>query len=947
MKNLKPTLVLAIMLLSAGFLHAQYTLSSVKIYPPADRYQFSEMIGKLEIDHYMTLDDGAIQVELGPREMQVLRNSGYQHQVLVPDVAERNRVLNNEYLRQREATGLNAEQFRLAFEQPGGKIESIIPTPSRFEVKSTFGGYYRYQEMEDAIDELVADFGTGPNAIISKSTLGTQSAQGRDIYVVKISDNVNTDDTNEPEVLFVGVQHAREAIGGSSMIFLMQFLCENYGTDPRVKALVDNREIYIIPCMNPDGWEHNYSLNSNGGGMWRKNRRSMGGGNYGADLNRNWGVDWGNCSSPIQGSSSSCGSFNASADTYFGPSAFSEPETRAIRDFTYTRDFVAMIDQHSYGPYYSLPYGRESLHPGGLPADEDNFYNYLSAAMGKYNGMRAGNSYEALVYEVAGGVKDWMLRGDIGVGTKQRVFGFTGEGGGGGGSFWPPMNQIIYLCKGMTYQNLQLLYMAGSYVDMVDKSDVITNTKSATFNFQARRVGLGNEPVTVTLIPIENVMSADAPVTISSIPDYYDTYNGNIGYTLYPALTNGQRIRFAWQVSTGGITYSDTITKFYHSNPASMVIFEDNMDGNYSTNWSTSQTNAGTTQTNSNNNDYWRFTASGTGYGGGSSKAMSESNAGSKYRARVTYARSTLNSTLNLTGATAAYLTFWVKHFAENHRDKLQVQVSTNGSTWTALRGLTTIEEKSIDGSTIGNQPALTGIREDWIREMYDLSDYLGQSNLRLRFEFTSDATSNFHTDEDDGFYIDNLQVIRSTSTLVTLPVQFLSFTGYLQPDETVRLDWAAITDQQHDRFEVEKSSNGIDFVKIGNGPANAPYWHIDPAPYPGNNFYRIKQYDIDGDVTYSHIVNIYYNPSNLKVNVYPNPVKDVLTISITSSVPDRYSVTVTDLAGRKVHEEKQLLSATQREVNINLSAQSAQMFIVTVRNGRNEIIATRKVTRE
>jgi len=499
----------------------------------------------------------------------------------------------------------------------------------------------------------------------------------------------------------------------------------------------------------------------------------------------------------------------------------------------------------------------------------------------------------------------------------------------------------------MTYQNLQLLYMAGSYVDMVDKSDVITNTKSATFNFQARRVGLGNEPVTVTLIPIENVMSADAPVTISSIPDYYDTYNGNIGYTLYPALTNGQRIRFAWQVSTGGITYSDTITKFYHSNPASMVIFEDNMDGNYSTNWSTSQTNAGTTQTNSNNNDYWRFTASGTGYGGGSSKAMSESNAGSKYRARVTYARSTLNSTLNLTGATAAYLTFWVKHFAENHRDKLQVQVSTNGSTWTALRGLTTIEEKSIDGSTIGNQPALTGIREDWIREMYDLSDYLGQSNLRLRFEFTSDATSNFHTDEDDGFYIDNLQVIRSTSTLVTLPVQFLSFTGYLQPDETVRLDWAAITDQQHDRFEVEKSSNGIDFVKIGNGPANAPYWHIDPAPYPGNNFYRIKQYDIDGDVTYSHIVNIYYNPSNLKVNVYPNPVKDVLTISITSSVPDRYSVTVTDLAGRKVHEEKQLLSATQREVNINLSAQSAQMFIVTVRNGRNEIIATRKVTRE
>src|SRR5690606_702586 len=124
---------------------------------------------------------------------------------------------------------------------------------------------------------------------------------------------------------------------------------------------------------------------------------------------------------------------------------------------------------------------------------------------------------------------------------------------------------------------------------------------------------------------IENVMSAEAPVTISSIPDYYDTYNGSIGYTLYPALTNGQRIRFAWQVSTGGITYSDTITKFYHSNPASMVVFEDNMDGTYGTNWTSSQLRGGT----SSSTDRWRFTSAGSGYGGGSSRAMSESDAGS------------------------------------------------------------------------------------------------------------------------------------------------------------------------------------------------------------------------------------------------------------------------------------------------------------------------------
>lgn len=945
MNRLKSILTLCVLALSTTIASAQARMSSVKIYPPADRYQFSEMIGKLEIDHYMTLDDGAILVELDETDMQVLRNSNFQHQVLVADISERNLQLNREYLQRRAATGLNAEQYRVAFEQPGGVIDDIIPTPSAFEVKSTFGGYYRYQEMEDAVDALVTTYGTGPNAILSKAFLGTQSAQGRDIMVIKISDNVSTDETTEPEVLFIGVQHAREAIGGSSMIFLMQYLCENYATDPRIKALVDNREIYVIPCMNPDGWEYNYSLNNNGGGGWRKNRRQIGA-NYGADLNRNWGVDWANCGSPIQGSSTSCGSGSGSSDTYYGPSVFSEPETQAIRDFTYTRNFVAMIDQHSFGPYYSLPYGRESLHPEGLPSDEDNYYNYLSAAMGKYNGMRAGNSYQALAYEVAGGVKDWMLRGDIGVGSKQRVFGFTGEGGGGGGSFWPPMNQIIYLCKGMTYQNLQLLYMAGTYVDMVDKSDVITSTKAATFNFQARRVGLGDDPVTVTLIPIENVQSVDAPVTITSTPSYYGTYDGSIGYTIYPALGDGQRIRFAWQISAAGITYSDTITKFYHSSPGSMVLFEDDMDGSYSTNWTSTQSRSGSTQANSNSNDYWRFTTAGTGYGGGTSKAMSESTAGSKYRSSVT-AVSALNSTFSLVGATAGYVTFWVKHFAENHRDKLRVQISTNGTTWTSLRGITTVEEKSIDGSTIGNIPSLTGIREDWIREMYDLSAYLGMNNLRLRLEFTSDGTSAFHTDEDDGFYVDDLQILRTTSNLVTLPVQFISFTGQLLSNETVRLDWAAITDQQHDRFEVEKSSNGIDFVKIGNGPSSAPYWLIDPSPYVGNNFYRVKQYDLDGQVTYSHIVNVYYNPSNVKVFVFPNPVKDVLTVRINSTTADRYSITITDLSGRKVHEESQPVNGTEREININLLSQPAQMYIVTVRNGRNEVIATRKVTRQ
>src|SRR5574338_1714176 len=111
MNPLKSILIVCVLALSSTVASAQARMSSVKIYPPADRYQFSEMIGKLEIDHYMTLDDGAILVELDETDMQVLRNSNYQHQVLVADISERNLQLNREYLQRRAATGLNAEQF--------------------------------------------------------------------------------------------------------------------------------------------------------------------------------------------------------------------------------------------------------------------------------------------------------------------------------------------------------------------------------------------------------------------------------------------------------------------------------------------------------------------------------------------------------------------------------------------------------------------------------------------------------------------------------------------------------------------------------------------------------------------------------------------------------------------------------------------------------------------
>jgi hypothetical protein len=926
MRLIKKAIILVISLLVIGHANAQEKYSSVRIYTPEDRVKRANLIGLLQIDHFQEIEKGVIVSEISSAELAKLRTTSYKFDILVDDVAKKLEEVNNKYYRDR-ALGIVDQQGRLAMEKTGSTIESIIPTPSAFVVQPTFGGYYSFAQMETAMNQLVANYPT----IAQKISLGL-SHESRNIWCIKISDQVATDQPNEPEVLYIGLQHAREAIGGSSMIFFMQYLCENYATDTRIRDLVDNREIFIIPCMNPDGWEYNRN-NGGAGAGWRKNRRNNAGSSWGVDLNRNWSVDWSNCSAPIVGSPSSCGTNDPFDDTYYGPSAFSEPETRAIRDFTYTRNFVAMIDQHAYGPYYSLPFGRPSLASNNMNADDHKYYTYVSAAMGTYNGMRSGNSPQALGYEVAGGVKDWMLKGNIGTGTKGKIMGMTGEGGAGGGtggsygSFWAPAGEIINLCKGMVYQNLQLLYSAGSYVDIQDMDDIAISSTTGSFNFLIRRVGLANAQVDVSLIPIENIIARGSTVSVNSLTNYGDTYSGSISYSLPSNLSNGKRVRFAWRIQTGGYTYYDTVTKFY--NP--IQLFADNMEGaNVNTNWAVTSG--------------WNYTTE-TAYAG--SKSLTES-PGGNYPASSNL-RATYTGFLDLSDATAAYLSFWVKHRAENFRDKLQVKVSDDGgSTWTAVTGTTTVKEPgTLDGSSINGNASLTGIKEEWTRELFDLGEWLNTPALRLRFEFSSGSSTSYDFSEDDGFHIDDVKVIKSTTPLITLPVHFISFTGRLQSDETVRLEWRASTDDEHDYFEVERSANGTDFISIGRGPSTTPYWKIDPSPAIGNNYYRIRQSDKDGRITYSAVINVYYDPNKFNVAVYPNPVKDILTIKIGSLQPEQYQVTLTDMIGRKVHQETVMTGPSGAEVVINLKQMAAQLYVLTVRNGSNEIVSNEKISKQ
>lgn len=910
--------------------NAQEKYTKVKIATPTQAIR-GAMINSLGLDHYER-DATSITAIVNSSELEGLRHSGQSFQVLIDDVVQNTIQINKNTVPSSDENNVVPIQGTSC-----QKIGAIIKTPTAFGTGGSLRlgaavgnpGYLTYAEMYTAMNALA----TANPSLVKLYSIG-KSDGGLDIWGIKISDNSGSDE-NEPEVLYTGLQHAREAIGGTSLVFYMQYLIENYTTNPRIKELVDSREIFIIPCLNPDGYSFNYggssaSYPTTGGGLWRKNRRNTGGGasNIGVDLNRNYGVDWGNCA----GASTSCGSTSKTADTYFGTSAFSEPETQALRAFVYQHSFVNAIDQHCFGPYYSLPYGRPSLHTPLNHADSA-YYTYVPALMGMYNGHRAGNSPETVNYEVAGGIKDWLLMGDIGAGTipKTKIYGMTGEAGGG--EFWAPVAELIQLCKENTFQNLQLAYAAGAYFDMQDKNDISINTYTGNFSFIVKRVGLKNSPFTVSIVPLENIDVIGAPVT-ASIPNYYDSYTGNISYGLSSNFLGGQKIRFVLKLESDGITILDTVTKFF--NP--LTLLSDDMEGSFATNWTAaiSPSVAGG----------WAFTNLSAFEGNNS---MTESPNGN-YTASSTRTV-TCKTTFNLADASAAHLSFWTRHRAENFRDKLQVQVTTDaGNTWLPVCGSNMVsEDNTTNEGSLGGKPALTGIRDTWTREIFDLTAFKGTAALQFRFQFTSDNdASAFAFEKDDGFYIDNVKLIK-TAKITTLNVKFVNFFAKLLPNNTVQLDWEAFTDLNHSYFEVEKatSANGT-YTSIAKVPGLPPYKSFDLNPNEGTNYYRIKQVNKDGTVTYSKVITINYSKGKTSTIIYPNPVKDMLSVKVANSVKrEDVVLRLTNVSGQVVMQQPAVIKAGETEIKMNLSALPAQVYFLKIVNGNNETLSIEKVIKQ
>jgi carboxypeptidase T len=283
------------------------------------------------------------------------------------------------------------------------------PSVAAADFPARDAGYHTYAEMEAELDQAVVDHPT----IVAKFSIG-QSYRGRELWAAKISDNVALDE-DEPEVLFDSLHHGREHLTVEQTLAILRWLTDDYGIDSQVTSLVDEREIWIVFMVNPDGGE--YDLTGSPYRAWRKNRQPNPGSSYiGTDLNRNYGYRWACC-----GGSSGL----KSASTYRGPARFSAPETRAMRDFIDRRriggrqQIRTAITFHSAGEEILWPYGYTTADvPADMTADDHAALRSLGRAMAATNGYRPMQS--STLYITDGDEIDWAY-------GRHRIFMYTFE----------------------------------------------------------------------------------------------------------------------------------------------------------------------------------------------------------------------------------------------------------------------------------------------------------------------------------------------------------------------------------------------------------------------------------------------------------------------------------------------------------------------------------------
>lgn len=571
-----------------------------------------------------------------------------------------------------------------------------------------FGPYYSYAEAVAEMNGLHAQY---PSLVSVPESLGA-GWEGRAVWAFKVS-NSPVADNGKPGALYTGVHHAREPITVTLNLGFARYLCQNYSTDQGIKTLVDNRKIWFIPVVNPDGYVYNQTYPDS---MWRKNRRNNGDGTYGVDLNRNYPFMWGydnSGSSPVP-----------SDETYRGPFAGSEPEVQAVMALMIREGYFKMaLNYHSYSNLWIYPWGYINENT------VDSFvYRDLAEEVTYYNGYSYGTGQETVGYVSNGDSDDWMYGEEL---EKPRCFAFTPEVGEW---FWQAdTGTIVQQFNENLMPNILTAQAAGAYPAPTGKTAVSGgdgDTLAEPGELLDLSIEVKNRAMDAEAYGVTGILGSNDPyIEIKSAM-------GSFG-DIYPRLSKYCTIPFVIDIDTAcpanhmadfKINLQDNESTLY---PGQLSL---NLAGRVDTIFADSMENGAGTWTHTGSGDLWHITTH-------SSHSPTHSwycgNEGSW----------TYNDDMDcrlvsgpITAKIFNKLTFWHRYGLETDWDYGYVEVSTdNGATWTQAG------------------PRFNGA-SGWNQHTVDLSAY--SDTIRIGFRLNSDSYV-----IDEGWYLDDIAVTGDTTS--------------------------------------------------------------------------------------------------------------------------------------------------------------------------------------
>jgi hypothetical protein len=184
----------------------------------------------------------------------------------------------------------------------------------------------------------------------------------------------------------------------------------------------------------------------------------------------------------------------------------------------------------------------------------------------------------------------------------------------------------------------------------------------------------------------------------------------------------------------------------------------------------------------------------------------------------------------------------------------------------------------------------------------------------------------------------------------IILPIELLKFACISVENKNVLLQWITASEINNDFFTIERSSDGKTFKEIivisgaGNSNAELSYQTIDTDPYPGINYYRLKQTDYDGTSSYSQIISTDISNQDFNISIFPNPFSEYLEINFNDKEASDITVSLINEIGQEISVESMKIDINKIRLTFPKEIPQGYYFIKVTNHNQCRYYKTIKI---